>query len=679
MASQNQPVAKLLEEEVNCPLCMDIFSDPKKLPCDHCFCLKCLQKLVLRSQEEGSLSCPVCRNTTPLEVSDASQFPTAHQVNRLKDIYQITLQEKPTETETPSDTEDPSSSSQLPSCQLHASQPLALYCETCRRKVCRDCVLTLCVPHKHTSGFLEDMEKKHDARADEVLQHNSSLRQDLLVADSACTADHLRLKKLKDDEEKDIHQAFENFVKTLMAEKARFLQEIDEKYSGPTSHAASKSKALAVYLEELTTAEDSLKGEKDFVSKVSKIYSHKKRLKEIQKEFTTLNLKQVPLKETGVKYVFAPEHFTISPYLFYEGNGFRSPLQQYELLSGLKLNHPFHIDFHLMFIVDDVNKIKTKFICLHDNTMISPMITKLGQNQVRISFTPKSRGRHELHVQLDDHTFICGSPISAFVYMDAQQIAALKKPKSFSAVKPSGIKCYGKTIYITSIGTKVTIVEIVKGNLITIGSLTVNGIGEMSIIDDLVFYSNTVKNTLVKSNTKGDILASRRGTGTKPGFFNSPFGVRISKRREVYVCDLNNHRIQVFDLNLNVLRIIGEKGYGPGQFLKPSDLVFDEDGNIYVMENGNRRVQVLAPQETHIRFIGASSATHSLLVPVSASIFNRNIYITDNGSRCILVFSLTGEFVAKIGQRDDLHPECIDIDQDGFIYITNNRANVLRY
>ena len=200
----------------------------------------------------------------------------------------------------------------------------------------------------------------------------------------------------------------------------------------------------------------------------------------------------------------------------------------------------------------------------------------------------------------------------------------------------------------------------------------------MSVINNIIFFSNIYKNTLVKSSMDGHILASVGGRGTEPGFFNWPNGVRISKRRKVYVCDTNNHRVQVFDIGLNLLRTFGEKGYGPGQFSKPFDLVFDDDENIYVVENENRRVQVFTPQETHARFIGTSTH-YSLLCPVSAAIFNGNIYITDNISCCILVFSLTGEFVTTIGQKDDLHPECIGIDQDGFIYISNNRKAILRY
>ena len=548
--------------------------------------------------------------------------------------------------------------------------------------MCRDCALFLCAPLKHTSGFLEDMEKKHNARADDVLQENRSLCEDLLAADSACTKEHLRLKKLKDEEEKDVNQAFEDFVKTLMAEKARFFQKIEEKYSRPTSQAASKSKALAVHLEELASAEASLKEEKDLVTKVSKIASQKKRLQDIRKELAKLNLQQTAMTKTGTKFIFAPEHFSISPYLLYEGNDFRCPLYQYEMLSALKLDVPFRVDFHFMSSVD-VSKIKSKFICIHDSITISPTVTKLSQHHVQISFTPKNRGRHELHIQLSSDTFICGSPISTLVYMEPQLISApnIKPEALLSVVQASGIKCYKQKMFVSLMGTKVMVAKSVKGNLTFIGSVPLQGICDMSVIDNIIFFSNMHENTLVKSKMNGHILASVGGKGTEPGFFNWPNGVRINKRREVYVCDTNNHRVQVFDINLNLLRIFGEKGYGPGQFSEPYNLVFDEDENIYVVESENQRVQVFTPQETHARFIGTSSSTHhSLLDPVSAAIFNRNIYIIDNRICCILVFSLTGEFVTKIGQKDDLYPECIDIDQDGFIYISNNRkAILLRY
>lgn len=35
-----------LEDLVQCALCMDKLTDPKMLPCQHTFCLNCLQTLV---------------------------------------------------------------------------------------------------------------------------------------------------------------------------------------------------------------------------------------------------------------------------------------------------------------------------------------------------------------------------------------------------------------------------------------------------------------------------------------------------------------------------------------------------------------------------------------------------------------------------------------------------------
>ena len=61
----------------------------------------------------------------------------------------------------------------------------------------------------------------------------------------------------------------------------------------------------------------------------------------------------------------------------------------------------------------------------------------------------------------------------------------------------------------------------------------------------------------------------------------------------MYVCDRNNHRIEVFDLDLNFVRSFGRRGSGRGEFNAPSDVKFDTAGNMYVAESNNGRVQVM--------------------------------------------------------------------------------------
>ena len=35
--------------------------------------------------------------------------------------------------------------------------------------------------------------------------------------------------------------------------------------------------------------------------------------------------------------------------------------------------------------------------------------------------------------------------------------------------------------------------------------------------------------------------------------------------------------------------------------------------------------------------------------------------------------------MTSFGEKDGLIPECIDIDRDGFIYVTSDRKTVLKY
>ena len=54
-------------------------------------------------------------------------------------------------------------------------------------------------------------------------------------------------------------------------------------------------------------------------------------------------------------------------------------------------------------------------------------------------------------------------------------------------------------------------------------------------------------------------------------------GLDISQDNEVFVSDLSNHRVQVFDANGNFLRKWGSLGNLDGQMNKPHSLDVDED------------------------------------------------------------------------------------------------------
>ncbi len=69
--------SSVLEEELTCPVCLDLYRDPHLLPCGHNFCLPCLRRLKSRS-DHGRLRCPECRQTHRSSSSWQKNFKLAN-------------------------------------------------------------------------------------------------------------------------------------------------------------------------------------------------------------------------------------------------------------------------------------------------------------------------------------------------------------------------------------------------------------------------------------------------------------------------------------------------------------------------------------------------------------------------------------------------------------------------
>ncbi|XP_030845837.1 tripartite motif-containing protein 2-like [Strongylocentrotus purpuratus] len=52
-----------ISRNLQCPVCLELLSDPKQLSCTHTFCKKCLDN-ILKSSSQNSLTCPICRSET---------------------------------------------------------------------------------------------------------------------------------------------------------------------------------------------------------------------------------------------------------------------------------------------------------------------------------------------------------------------------------------------------------------------------------------------------------------------------------------------------------------------------------------------------------------------------------------------------------------------------------------
>src|SRR3954451_9058512 len=79
--------------------------------------------------------------------------------------------------------------------------------------------------------------------------------------------------------------------------------------------------------------------------------------------------------------------------------------------------------------------------------------------------------------------------------------------------------------------------------------------------------------------------------GVAGGEFNTPGGVAVDARGEVFVSARLNHRVQRFSAAGRFLGAWGAPGSGPGQFNDPYGVAVDGIGDVYVADAHNNRIQ----------------------------------------------------------------------------------------
>ena len=58
-------LSRLENEHLECPLCFNVFRQPKSLMCMHTFCQPCLQDYIQHNPGE-KIICPTCKDTTKI-------------------------------------------------------------------------------------------------------------------------------------------------------------------------------------------------------------------------------------------------------------------------------------------------------------------------------------------------------------------------------------------------------------------------------------------------------------------------------------------------------------------------------------------------------------------------------------------------------------------------------------
>ena len=74
---------------LTCAICLEVYRDPRTLPCQHSFCRECLEQSVGSSEDKSTLVCPVCRKKVKISRKGVKELPVHFLVNSLQETVDM--------------------------------------------------------------------------------------------------------------------------------------------------------------------------------------------------------------------------------------------------------------------------------------------------------------------------------------------------------------------------------------------------------------------------------------------------------------------------------------------------------------------------------------------------------------------------------------------------------------
>jgi len=154
--------ASVTTDLTTCPICLEVFDNPKSLPCLHAFCLKCLQGHFKDKRPGDEVPCPLCRKEFEIPSDGLSGLQHHFFVQRLVDARKAACEdskEVPCEVCLEESGED---SEKIPTATT--------FCVDCCQKLCDQCSK----PHRRMRGGAHQVRPLGAEQEEELVQLRGS-------------------------------------------------------------------------------------------------------------------------------------------------------------------------------------------------------------------------------------------------------------------------------------------------------------------------------------------------------------------------------------------------------------------------------------------------------------------------------------------------------------------------
>ena len=707
-----------LEEQLTCSHCHKLYENPKLLRCFHVFCANCLKP------EGKTVNCPdpKCGRTTSLPSDGIAGLQSAFHVDHLFGI-QDTLKKASNPAENQCAECDkrtvscycracgficdwckhvheqmkrfsthevvsldqlkedatrsiPSSMKQL-QCSLHSGKELELYCESCKVLACHECAVQTHRNHQHNLSLVRDAFPKHKdvivASLQPVEQQLASVNKALEGLDVQCSLLNEQNKAIK----VEIHQSIELLQLSLDQREKFLFQQLEE----ATQH---KMKSLAAQRDQLELVATRLKSCQQFVQESLKTGSQGEILmmksvvdsiKKITAEIESVVDVHVP---ADLKFSHSEDELTQTfqkfGKVFFSSQAF--PEKCCAEGSGLQVAKVRETATATVYVVDQEGtecqrpvEVSCELVSSDGSSRVRGKVKNVKSDQYLISYQPERRGRHQLHIRVED-THISGSPFTTAVFQESTVV-------QLGSVDARGVGMnQRRQIIVSASGSHAISIYTDKGKEVRKFGKKGSAPGELdnpkgvaiTATDDILVcdYSN---NRIQLFSAAGTFVKSIGSEGNGPLQFNKPVGIAVHPHSgKVYVTEEDNHRVQILTAELTFSTCFGSKGTSNGQFICPLDVAFDSTGHVYVADRDNLRIQVFSESGGFVRKLGWKGETEGeLSSPCGIAIDSSDlVYVSEQDRNCISIFTRNGKFLKSLAiNGNGLFG--ISVDKDGLV------------
>ena len=672
---------KKLEEQLKCYICLDTYTDPKLLQCFHVYCRQCLVPLVDRDQQgQLGISCPACRQVTPIPDRGVAGLQPAFHINNLLELRASFLKLAAT----------PEGAAKVPDnlekkfryCFEHCGVELGLHCETCGELVCAQCVVKGGKHHDHDCAVFERAFEKYK---EEITSSLEPMEKQVMTIKKALTQLDVHCGEISDQQKKSkniVHVTFRHLREVLYIRETDLIRQVDKMTQEKLKDLAAQRDQIETTLAQLHSClhfmRESLRpgNEGDvLMMKANTVRQVNELTTPFQPDFlepnTQADMVFLALADmTAVCQNYGQVFSLSSP----DPSKCRITGKRTEItVVGEKSTAVLQsINFEGKPCEEPIKSLECELVSEIAGSRASCSVERRGQSQYEISYQPTIKGRHQLLIKVQGQ-HIRGSPFSLAVRLpvkklgdpiltvdgvggslgvavnqmgEGEVVVAEYHADCVSLFNPSGkkLRSFGKR------GSG-------QGEFVRPHGVAVDGEGNILVAD--------CGNDRIQKFSK--ILSAVDTVAVGPRFCPSAIAVN-PRSRKVYVMDWDSNCIRVLNSDLTLSSTFGKYGKGKGQFSYPRCIACDSTGIVYVADTGNHRIQVFTAEGKFLRMFGKYGLGKGELdQPQGVAVDSDGmVYVSEGQS--ISVFTSKGRFVTSFGEGLG-PPQGVAVNDNGVVYV----------